>query len=402
MATRTYQTYEEATQDYLARFRALRDAPPAKSRAITRGAADIPVETLIERASEIADVSASMVPLAKGYLEAPDPVVREGISGQLLAQAAAELQVATELLQIAAGEAAGPAAPGTRAPRGATRAARGANLREAIEGMEKAMAEPVSAGLVAPRRVRRGVRAADTPDAAKKALQQAATVTSGAISQRVVEVGGDLAFDLVFKTEWTAVIESAGLLSKDIANLLDRVKEGASALIQRVMTVATKTVLNVFDKILALLGNDVEDEARRRIKEWLEQIQKAGKIALFEQLVGKLYRVDQLQAVLPAWLEKTTAEMGKINATTTDISALSDKFTVLIGRLNTVGDVIGLAKFIQVQFPQVLVAVTAIRVVLLAVLVYAGYNYIGYQKPKFLNLTKGMEEVIVENLGVTA
>jgi hypothetical protein len=339
--------------------------------------------------------------LAKGYLEAPDPVVREGISGQLLAQAAAELQVATELLQIAAGEAAGPAAPGTRAPRGATRAARGANLREAIEGMEKAMAEPVSAGLVAPRRVRRGVRAADTPDAAKKALQQAATVTSGAISQRVVEVGGDLAFDLVFKTEWTAVIESAGLLSKDIANLLDRVKEGASALIQRVMTVATKTVLNVFDKILALLGNDVEDEARRRIKEWLEQIQKAGKIALFEQLVGKLYRVDQLQAVLPAWLEKTTAEMDKINATTTDISALSDKFTVLIGRLNTVGDVIGLAKFIQVQFPQVLVAVTAIRVVLLAVLVYAGYNYIGYQKPKFLNLTKGMEEVIVENLGVT-
>ena len=73
MATIKYQTYEEAAQDYLTQFRALRDAPPSKSKAVTRGAADVPVEALITRADEIADVSACMVPLAKGYLADTDP-----------------------------------------------------------------------------------------------------------------------------------------------------------------------------------------------------------------------------------------------------------------------------------------------------------------------------------------
>lgn len=395
MTIKTYQSYEEAAADYLAQFHALLQVPAEVKGAVTRGAGEVPAQALIERAGAIADISADMIPLAKGYLEAPDPALREGISGQLLAQAAAELQVATELLHIAAGETMTPQAP-------VTRAARGANLRDAIDGMEKAMAMPVSAGLVAPGMVRRAATAADTPEEAKKALQKAATVTAGAISQRVVEVGGDLAFNLVFKTEWTAVIQSAGMLSKDIAELLDRVKEGASALIQRAVTAATKTVLNVYDKILALLGKDVEDEARKRVKGWLDEIQKAGKIALFEQLVGKLYQVDALEAVLPGWLEKTTSGVDKINTTTTDVAALSDKFTVLVGRINTVGDVIGLAKFVQVQFPQVLVVVTAIRVALLAVLVYAGYDYIGYKQPEFLNLTKGVGEVIRDNLGVAA
>jgi hypothetical protein len=58
-----------------------------------------------------------------------------------------------------------------------------------------------------------------------------------------------------------------------------------------------------------------------------------------------------------------------------------------------------LAKFVR-QFPQALVVVTAIRIVLLTVLVYGGYDYIGYGQVKFLNLTKGVAEVIRENLAV--
>jgi hypothetical protein len=393
MATITYRSYEEAAQDYLARFRALREAPPAPAEVVTRGAGEVAAETLIEQADQIADISASMAPLARGYLEAPAPALREGISGQLLAQAAAELQVATELLQIAAGETVEPQAL-------VTRAARGASLREAIDGLEKAMSMPVSAGLATPGMARRAAFAADTPEEAKKALQQAATATAGAISQRVVEVGGDLAFNLVFTTSWPAVVQSAGLLGKDIANLLDSVKERASALIRRAVTAAAKTLLNVFDKIMALLGKDIEDRARKQVKEWLEKIRQDGKIEVFEKLVGKLYQVDALNTALPDWLEKTTAEWDKINATTTDVMALSDKFTVLVGRIDKVGDVVGMGKFVQALFPQVLVATTAIRVALLTALVYAGYDYIGYQQVEFLNLTKGVGEVVRENLAI--
>ena len=290
----TYQSYDEAAQVYLARFRALRDAPPAPAEVTTRGAGEVSADTLIASADAIADVSAAMVPLAGEYLGSPDPALREGISGQLLAQAAAELQVAGELLQIAQEEPSAATGP-------TTRAARGSDLRAAINSLEQSMAIPLSEGLLPPTGARRGAVVASTPEEAKKALKQSTIVTSGAIIQRVSEVGGDMAFNLVFNTEWGAVIESAGLLSKDFARLLDQIKSGVGAAAQHALAVATKTLVNAYDKILALLGKDVEDQARQQVNTWLEDIKKDGKIDLFDKLLGKLYRVDEFETQL-GWL----------------------------------------------------------------------------------------------------
>ncbi len=394
METKTYHTYEEAVQDYMSRFRSLKAAPPAPAAAVMRGPGGVAAETLIERAEEIADVSATMMHLAQGYLESPDAVLREGVSGQLLAQAAAELQVAVELLQIAEGGKPGPSRP-------VTRAVRGAELRDAIDSLEKVMAVPVSKGLAPPAVVRRAfVEPPATLDQAKDALKQAASTTTGAITQRVVEVGGDIAFNLVFNTEWAAVVQSAGLASKDIANLLDKIKEGAGVVFERAVVVAAKTLLNVYDKLLALLGKDVEDQARQRIQGWLGEIKQAGKIDLFEGLVEKLYRVEEFKKELPDWLKETQADRDKVGVTTEAIKALSDKFSVLVGRINAIGDVVGLAKFIQA--PQVLVIITGVRIVLLAALVYAGYDYVGYRELRFPNLTKGVAEVIRESLVIAS
>jgi hypothetical protein len=395
MATMPYQSYEEAAQDYLAKFRALREAPAPKAMTM-RGYGEVPAETLVEYARQIADISAGMLPLAKDYLEAPDPALREGMSGQLLAQAAAELQVANELLKVAAGE------PGSSKEGLAMSVAGGADLLDAIDGLEEAMAQPLSNGLIAPGMTFRAGIAAETPEEAKEALKGAVTATTGVISQKVVDVGGALAFDLVFNTQWTSVIESAGLMNKDVGKLLGSVKEGAGKLVTDAITAAARTIANAYDKILALVGKDMEDEARQKIQEWLENIKNEGKIALFGTLVAKLYRVDKIEQNLPGWLEKTTVDPDTISATTTTVSALADKFAVLVGRMNTVSDVIGLARFFQAGFPQVLLVITGIRIALLMALVYNGYDYIGYgQKPKrFLNITKGVAEVIRENLCV--
>ena len=398
MTTRAYRTYEEAARDYLGLFAGLRDASYASSKAVTRGSADIPTDSLIEQAERIAAVSASMVPLARSYLEAPEPYLREGISGQLLAQAAAEMQVANRLIQIAAMDAASADEEGSEETHGTTRTTREAGLRDAIDCLEKAMAVPVSAGLMAPRMVRRAGRVAETADEAKNALQDTATAAACAISQRVVEVGGDLAFSLVFNTEWKTVINSVGLLSHDIAGLLDGLKEGTSTLVQRAISAGARTILNAYSKIQALLNRDFEDEASKKVKDCLEQIQQAGKIDLFGQLISRLYQVNALESTLPDWLEKTMADVDKINGTTKEVAVLSDKFTVLVERISVVGDATGLGKLVQAQFPQLLAVVTAIRVALLAVLVYAGYDYIGYEQTRYANLTKGVAEVIRDNL----
>jgi hypothetical protein len=331
-----------------------------------------------------------MVLLAQDYLEAPDLTLREGISGQLLAQAAAELQVATELLQIAEGE---PEAP----PGAITRATRAASLRTAIDAMERAMELPASQGLLpAVDTTRVAVSVPVSLDRAGAILRQAASTSTGAITQRVREFGGDVAWRLLFQTEWAAVVEGATLLRKKIAVKLDAVKQGLGAFFARAIATATKTLLNVYDKLMALLGKDVEDQARQKVREWLEKIKAEGEIDLFEKLVDKLYRVDAFKEELEGWLAATPADAGQIQETTEAVSVVSDKFIVLVDRMSLLESVIGLAKLIKA--PQVLAIVAGLQVSLLAVLIYSGFDYIGYKQPAFMNLTKGVAEVIQESL----
>ena len=47
-----------------------------------------------------------------------------------------------------------------------------------------------------------------------------------------------------------------------------------------------------------------------------------------------------------------------------------------------------------------LIVITGIRIVLLAALAYAGYDYVGYREPCFPNLTKGVAEAIREGLAI--
>jgi hypothetical protein len=373
----------------LARFQALREAKPAAGEAVTRAAGDVSAVDLINRVEDIAAVSAQMVILSKSYLEDTDPKLREGMSGQLLSQAAAELTIAAELVQIAEEARTGRPAPPTR------RATRGLALRDAIDALERSMANPVAQGLPLELRRTRAIPPGGVAEA-KQGLKGAAWTTTGSIYQQVIEVGGDLAFDLVFNTEWLTVIEGAGLVSSDIAKLLENIKEEISAFFKRLINAVTKTLTNIYDKIMALVGNDRQDQGRQNIREWLETIIKEGKIIIFEQLVGKLYRLDQFKHELELWLPAIKTPVNKINHTTAAVVDLSGKFTILVSRIKKVSDIAGLAMLVKVHPLDVIL--TGIQIALLASLVYAGYDYIGYEQVRFPNLTKGVAEVIQENL----
>ena len=278
MAAPAYQNYEEAARDYLLKFEALRKVKPVKTAAVTRGAGDIPVDELINRADEIADISASMVPFSKGYLENKDPKVREGMSGQLLSQAAAELQVAAELLKIAEEKQTGqPALP-------TTRAARGVALLEAIKDLEESMANPVSEGLPVKFIVTRSALPTNL-DEAKASLEQTAGTTAGAIAEQVIDKGGGLVLNLISNVNWGTVLASTGLISSNTAKLLEKIKEGVGALLSRLVNAVIKTLINVYDKILALLGKEVTDQTRQQVQEWLKKIKAGGRIELFDPLV---------------------------------------------------------------------------------------------------------------------
>lgn len=382
------QNYEINAQKYMAEFQALRDAP-AQPEAVLRGAGDIAAETLVDKAEAIAGFSQEMIPQAAGYFSAEDPALREGISAQFLAQAAAEMQVAVELLQIS-DEEQGLIQGSTPS----MRSARGDDLRSSIAELQQVMSVPLSAGISSP--IKRAAAASGTVESAKAELEKKVSVSALAISKQVKELGGDIAFNLVMKSEWAAVVEGAGLLNKDIAELLDKVREGAGKLVKRAVQAATKTLLNVYDKILALLGKEVENAARQKIQEWLDQIAEDQEIVLFDTLVGKMYGLDGLNEEMKICIQASSASIDKLDETATAVATAADKFVVFCSRAETLERILILAKLIKV--PQVLTVIAGLQVALLAVVVYAGNDYIGYRELRFPNLTRGVGELVRINV----
>ncbi|RPI24814.1 MAG: hypothetical protein EHM61_16075 [Acidobacteria bacterium] len=385
MAT-TYESYEAAASRYLETFRSLGEAGPTTAKAITRGAGEISEEQIIDQASVIADISAEMVELSQTYLDSPDPSIREGISGQLLSQAAAELQLAVELLKTREGEEGGRFVT--------TRSTRGASLQQAIAALEKSMATPAAEGLPVSRAARRGGAKPSTLQEALTQLQDSANITATAIAQRVKELGGDIAIDLALHTEWAAVTSAAGLFGKDLLEKLEALKKGAGAILSRILAVAAKTLYNAYLKIRALLGKDVEEQARNKVNEWLENIKEAGKIEIFDTLVEKFYGLESFKKALQGSLARSTAEIDSVNRTTDQVSSVGEKFAVLSARMSALANVVNLGKMIHL--PQVLLIIASIQVTLLAVVIYSGFDYIGYRAPRFPNLTKGVAELISE------
>jgi hypothetical protein len=380
MSANRHQTYEDAAKDYLTKLRALMDPPPDSGGTVATGSGGVPADVLIGRAEEIAGISTGMIQLAQGYLESADPVIREGIRGHFIDQATAELMLGIELLQIAEEEQTG------RPSTAATRATSSAALWESISAVEKSSSVPVSDGIS----VGTSYRATDaaTVGEAASAVKQAVDASASSISHRVQELGGDIAFDLVIGTQWTEVIQGAALFNKDIARLLESVKVGAGALFSKAVTAAARTLLNVYEKVVALLGKDVETAARGKIREWLDQIKQANKIELFASLIETLYGMDAIIKSVERELKQPNASLEILNRTADAVKALSDKFIVLVGRIRKLEDAMRLGKLIRI--PQVLLVIVALQLALLAAVVYEGHAY----------LAKGLTGILRDNLGI--
>jgi hypothetical protein len=323
---------------------------------------ELPVEILVQRAEEIADVSSKTIQLADGYLNSADPRAREGIHYHFIDQAAVELLLGIELLQVSA-EKAGAVATA------AIKATHGAALREAVSAAGKSSSAPITQGLPTDACYR--VSESATSEEAIAGLKMALDSTAGNISRRVQELGGDIAYDLVSGTEWAEVSRGAALSGKDIRAIPESISEG----------IAGRMLLHAHRKITALLGSDVAPEARGRIRSWLEEIKQAGRVEVFNEMVGSFYGSEALKKSVSE-VERSSPQVESINRTADLIKAFSDRFIVLIGRMRKLEDAIRLGK--QVEIPQFRLVTIALQVALLSALVYAGRDYIGTRLPGLL------------------
>jgi hypothetical protein len=358
-------TYEDAARDYLMRFRALMQHP-AETDVVSAPVDDkMPSETFEQHAQEIAHVSCCMIQLVQDQLDSASSMVRDGIMSHFIDQAAAEFLLGAEMLQTCIKETGMQSTA-------ANRATYSAALRESAGAIEKSSSVPLAQGLPTGESCR--TMKCTTMDEAVSALEEAVADTTGNITRRVQELGKDIAFDLIEGTPWVWANERASLSRKEITGLLESGASDSSAASPGILYAAAGILANSYLKISALLSREIEPVARHEMADWLAHIQQTNKVDLFDAMVEKLFGVGELRNSVRIERSATRFELESINRTSGLLKSLSEKFTILTERMRKLEDAIRLGKLIRV--PQLLTVIASLQIVLLAVLVYSGHDYI--------------------------
>jgi hypothetical protein len=406
----TEQEYQLLLEDYVAKLRdVFAPAELAGAHAPGRGAEPLPVQVLAQRAENLVGASRPIGELHSSLLESADGNQRAAAELKLLAQATAEAQVAQGLL-----EAVGQM--GVMDSGGTSRSARAAGFQESLDELADILESPMSAG-VQPF-IRRGVRAAVSrptdPAQAKAALKDNVDKSVRDITGEASMVGVQAARDLLLVDQAT-LVQGVSLLSKDAADLLDQMMAGLGGLLIRLARSGFQLLLQAYDWVLALLGKDIESQARKQVADWIDEIRKEAGGAednqgFFEKLVARIYGSDAIVADVAAWVTDSQAGVDQIDQAADTVVGLAGKFKAQMELVEKLLKVVAFAKNAAVtRFPQVEVLAAALTLGTLGYVLFTGYDHVDSGRVVFNqrfgipipDRVEGVRETVHKALGVT-
>jgi hypothetical protein len=165
------------------------------------------------------------------------------------------------------------------------------------------------------------------PASARKGLQESVQRSLVNISGTASQVSS-LGLETLFSLDDTLLIKGVGLVSQDLADLVDHVVKGFNALVSRLATVAMRLLLQAYDWVLALIGKDGEQAARQKVQEWVDQLRqghlKAGdEKFLASQLVEQIYDTKAINDLVNQWLASSQADASVMTQTAGVVNGLS-------------------------------------------------------------------------------
>jgi DNA-binding transcriptional regulator YdaS (Cro superfamily) len=382
-------TYQAALDEFTQQLRGFFVAPEgAKSvESATRGGgAELSSEVLASRAEILVDASARLGNLTVGYLDAEESQLREAAEMKLLAQANAQAEVALNLLQTAMDESQGRST-------GVTRSSRTASSQQAIGQLLGVLETPLEQGLqpFVEKRALRGAAETD-PAAARQALQDSVRRSLKNISRKASQVSS-LGLDTLFNLDDTLLKKGVALVSKDLADLIDKVVEGFNALLKRLTTAAMRLLLQAYDWVLALIGKDSEQAARQRVQEWIDQLRQSHQQAgdedtLASQLVEQIYVTKAINDRVAQWLLASQMDAPTINQTADGVDGLSARYEAKINQVASFLKVASVARSLPLpvdKLPYIQLAVAAVVLGLLGYTLFSGYDYVDSGSVNFFN-----------------
>ncbi len=409
MAMNRASEYQQAVSEYTAQLRGLFVPPRTAGRTrSTRGAETLSPEVLARRAQKLADTSRRVGELTAGYLESDDAQQREAAELKLLAQANAEIQVARALLETTVEE--GRARSRSRT----TRASRAAGIQRSLDQLADVLEKPPESG-VQPflrTRTRRAATRPTDPEAAKVRLQENVESALKSITREAGDVGGRAARDLLLM-DAAALLQGISLISKDAAQLLDKAVAGLSAVLRRLGESGLRLLLQAYEWVLRLIGRDAEQQARKQVASWLDELKQDKKEfgegeGLFDKLVKRMYSPDAIASEVTKWIAQSNAELDKVNDAADKVESLGNKYHAKMEQAEKILNVMALAKGPLASMPQARVIAAAITLTVLGYVVYAGYDHVDSGRVSFnerfrINIpdrVEGVRETVQKSLGI--
>ncbi len=326
---------------------------------------------------ELLALSAGLTRAAQAELGAADGLAVAAAEVQLLAGAALDL--------LMTGTLAEPPPPALRGY--------GAELTPALAGPAADLAQ-LQAVIAAPEaylvgslagRNLAGVAVRGTRDLASAAaeLEVAVHATLASIRGDVITTGthiveGLLLLDAALLREALTAVggDLAGRLGVDLAGI------GAQAL---------RFVLAANEKLLALLGLDALQEARKLLQAWIEQLRQG---TLFPKLADRILRTRATEAEVRRWLAAYQGPEDALWAARDTVNQLAGHFAAKARLADKVTAGLAVAKVLPpLLTPAGRLAVAAAYLALLAYLIGSGYDHVDSDRIRLLDRVEGVRGV---------
>ena len=279
--------------------------------------------------------------------------------------------------------------------------------------------------------VRRGTRSKD-PVKARKELADSASFTLETIADLTSQTSSQ-ALDALFKLDGELLKKAIAPINKEIAEMVEKAAEKINQKIKDLLRVAVRLLLQVYDKVLALIGKDAEESARKKVKDWVDELRsdhkkKGDEPKLAEKLVKQVYAVEVINTEVAGWVKDGKAELDALYKATDDVEALKAGFEMKVERVKSflkllagvpkaTAAIAAAAAKIQPQWtPAIAAALPAVEALrgavtlgLLGYTLFTGYDHVDSGKAMFFNRfsveipdrVEGVRETIMKAMAVS-
>lgn len=353
-------SFEEAWSAYEAAVQDLYRAPTDVVAEAERSAGEIYIEKLEQRGDVLAERSADVRKVLEASMESDDLGQRELAGLKLMAAAAHDLSMASEMYSLEKAE------PGAEVERGAHAAILASpDLRSVLDA-------PMEEGVMGLVEVERAALPVD-PAAARTQLEQ----TIQEFLNEIPNEASDLSQKVIAGVVNLGLGPAQAAASVAAQEILARIPEGLSLIARK----AAILVVEAIQKLRAAWGKEQEQQVLDKVIAWLKDAQD-NQDAITE-LLDKVYETSRIDAEVRARISEAseTTPATQFNQATQTLQEMLGRYGKTKGTLNVLMSVLAFAKTpLMTSIPWGPLAVYATYVGIFGYTVYSGGDYLDWYR----------------------